>query len=185
VRWDALFDDLEAQAAALSALERAAEIADRSRFEAGTLRLYDRARASLGSPLRVQLAGGFVVHGQLLRCGADWLLLGDAHGAESVIVTAHATVLRGFGHASGAPGSASAVESRIGLRAVLRGIARERCAVQIRLSDASTVAATIERAGRDYVEVAVHAPGERRLLPGRGDVRLLPLPALAAVFMSA
>ncbi|HZC72748.1 MAG TPA: hypothetical protein VE442_18765 [Jatrophihabitans sp.] len=181
VRWDALFDDLEAQAAALEQAERAAEVDDRARGEIGGLGLHDRARAAVGDPLRVRVSGGLAVAGVLSRLGPEWWLLDEGAGRESVVATAHLLTVRGLGRYSAVPGTAGVVESRIGLRLVLRGIARDRSAVHLHLADGTAVAATIDRVGADFVEVATHAPAEPRRLREVRDVELLPCAAIAAV----
>lgn len=181
VRWDALFDDLAAQAEMLAQAERAAEVEERTRIEIGALTVRDRARAALGAPLRVRLTGGATVSGELLRVGVDWLLLDAGAGRQALVPTAHVVSLRGLGRYSAVPASAGAVESRLGLRHVLRGIARDRSVVRIALTDGSTVDATIDRVGADFVEVATHPAGEPRRRQDVRDVELLPLAAIVAV----
>lgn len=181
MRWDALFDDLEAQAAALEQAERAAEVDERARGEIGGLGLHDRARAAVGDPLRLRVGGGLAVTGRLRRLGPEWWLIDEGAGREAVVVTAHLLRVRGLGRYSAVPGTASVVESRIGLRQVLRGIARDRSAVQIHLGDGTTVAATLDRVGADFVEVATHPPAEPRRMRDVRDVELLPFTAIAAV----
>ncbi len=181
MRWDALFDDLEAQAAALQQAERAAEVEERARGEVGALGLLDRARAAIGTPLRLRTRGGLAVTGLLARVGPDWLLIDEGEGRETVIATGQLVSARGFGRHSAVPGTASIVASRIGLRQVLRGIARDRSAVRVRLIDGTTVDATIDRIGADFAEVATHSAAEPRRRQDVRDVELLPLAAIAAV----
>jgi hypothetical protein len=181
MRWEALFDDLEAQAALLEQAERAAEVEERTRGEVGALGLGDRARAAIAASVRLRLRGGVAIAGRLARVGPDWWLIGEPSDRETVIATASVTSVRGLGRYSATPGSAGLVESRIGLRHVLRGIARDRSAVRLMLVDGSTVDATIDRVGADFLEVATHSAGEPRRRQDVRDIELIPITALAAV----
>ncbi|HEV7206583.1 MAG TPA: hypothetical protein VGN18_18395 [Jatrophihabitans sp.] len=181
MRWNGLFDDLEAQAEVLERGQRAAEIEERTRGEIGGLGVLDRLRAALGQPLRLRVDGGLAVAGTLVRVGPDWLLLDEGAGREVVVPTAALLGVRGLGRYSTAPGSAGVVASRLGLRHALRGIARDRSAVRVHLRDGATVDATIDRIGGDYVEAAVHPAGELRRRQEVRDVELIPLAAIAAL----
>ncbi|MDT4912702.1 MAG: hypothetical protein QOC66_1830 [Pseudonocardiales bacterium] len=181
MRWAALFADLEAQAAVLEQAERAAEVDERTRGEVGALRLRDRARAAIGTPVRVRATGGVTAAGELLRVGPDWLLVDEGGGRELVVATAHLLSLRGLGRYSAVPNTEGVVESRLGLRHALRGIARDRSAVRVHLTDGSTVDATIDRVGADFLEVATHGAGEVRRRSDVRDVELIPLAAIGAV----
>jgi hypothetical protein len=181
MRWEALFADLEAQAAALDAAERAGEVEERARAEIGGLGLVDRARAALGRSLRLRVAGGTQLTGRLVRAGPDWLLLDESGGREALVASDRLVTVHGLGRYSAVPGSAGVVESRIGLRQVLRGVARDRSDVVIHLIDGTTAAGTIDRVGADFVELAGHAVAEPRRRREVRDVDLLPLGAIAAV----
>jgi hypothetical protein len=76
------------------------------------------------------------------------------------------------------------VESRIGIRQLLRAIARDRSPVRVHLLDGSVVDATIDRVGADFIEVATHLPGERRRRADVSDVLIVPLAAITAVARS-
>jgi hypothetical protein len=89
--------------------------------------------------------------------------------------------VRGLRRSSAAPGSAGLVESRVGVRHLLRAIARDRSAVRVHVADGSTMDATIDRVGADFVEVATHLPGEPRRRADVRDVVTLPLTAVVAV----
>jgi hypothetical protein len=87
-------------------------------------------------------------------------------------------------YADGAPplaGGAGAVSGKLDLRHALRGLARGRLPVAAVLRDATTLHGTLDRVGADFVEVALHAPGEARRQPAVSAVRTVPLTALSVV----
>lgn len=165
----------------LEQAQRAAEVEERTRGEIGALGMLDRARAAIGLPLRLRLAGSLAIAGTLARAGPDWLLLDEGAGREVLVATAQLVSVRGLVRFSAAPDSAGVIESRLGLRHALRGIARDRSAVRLHLADGSTVDATIDRIGTDFVEVATHPPGEARRRQAVRDIELLPIAAVVAV----
>ncbi|MEP6598830.1 MAG: hypothetical protein ABJB98_05205 [Actinomycetota bacterium] len=177
MRWDGLFADLEAQAAALDTAERAAEIEERARIGVAQLRLVDRLRAAVDSPIKLACTGGVVLDGLLRRVSPDWLLLDEGAGREAIVVVAAVLHVSGLGRFSAAA-SLGVVESRLGLRHALRGVARDRVPVRLHLSDASVLSGTLDRIGSDFVELAAHAAGEPRR---RGDVRDVLVVALGNV----
>ncbi|MBL7495229.1 hypothetical protein I6A84_29450 [Frankia sp. CNm7] len=182
MRWEALFADLEAQWEAAEAAELALEIADRSRREAGYLRLVDRLRPAVGYRVRVDLAGSMgpergAVDGRLLALGVDWLLLEDAGGVEALVPARSVLAVRGLLGESAPPGHEGRVGARLDLRHALRGVARDRSGCLVTLSDGRTVSGTVDRVGADFVDLAEHAPGEFRR---PRDVALCTIP-LAAV----
>jgi len=181
VRWDALFADLAAQGAALEHAELAGEIAERVRGEVGSLGMVDRARAAVGAEVRLRVRGPLDLAGRLAGAGTDWLLLDERDGREALVASAQLVSVRGFPRYSAVPGSAGVVESRIGLRQLFRAIARDRSPVRVHLIDGTITDATIDRVGADFVEAAMHLPGEPRRRAGVQDVVTLPISAIAAV----
>jgi hypothetical protein len=194
MRWDGLFADLEAQADALAQAERAAEVEIRTRDEIGRLTVHDRLRTAVGTPLQLTFLGGHAVRGTLVRAGREWVLLDVGAGQEVVGVSAQLRGIRGLARLSAVPGSVGVVESRLGLRHVLRGIARDRSPLRLHLAGGSgghaggtpwtSVDATIDRVGADFVEVATHPAGEVRRRGEVRDVELVPLSALVALSRS-
>ena len=79
------------------------------------------------------------------------------------------------------PGSESVVESRLTLRSALRGLVRDRSAVQVRLVDARMITGTLDRVGADFVELAEHAAAEPRRRADVRDVLVLPLAAIVLI----
>ena len=181
MRWDDLFRDLEAQLEAAASAEQDAEVADRSRREAALLGLVDRARAAVGHPVVVRVLGAGPVDGTLTDVGSQWLLLADPAGREALVPLAAVVSVAGLRAWSGTPGSPGQVFVRLGLGSALRGIARDRAAVQAWLIDGSTVSGTVDRVGADFVEISEHATGELRRSGEVTGVRTVPFAGLALV----
>jgi hypothetical protein len=177
MRWERLFDDLEAQLDAAENEELAAEVADRSRREAARLRFVDRLRGNAGRPVVVTIPGG-QVEGWIGRVGADWVLLETHQKADVLVPLAAVLLVQRLGSVSAEPGSEGAVSARLGLGHVLRAVARDRSEVSVFLTDSSRRTGRIDRVGADFLELAAHEPGE----PGRVTETLtVPFCALAAV----
>jgi hypothetical protein len=179
MRWNDLFADLEAQASRLAERDRSSEVAGLVRAEVGRIGLIDRLRPSVGAHVGVHCLGGLRVEGRLDQVGPDWLLVAEGGGRETVLPSAAVTTINGLIRLSGTVGSA--VEARLGLASALRAVARDRSAVGIHATDGRLLSGTIDRVGRDFLEVASHAAGELRR---RADVRgvlVVPFSALAAV----
>ena len=181
MRWQALFDDLEAQLAAAEAAELQAEVADRTRREAGLVRMVDRLDAATGQEVSVALGPAGMLRGRLLDAGTDWLLVEET-GAREVLVPLGAVLgITGLVAQSGVPGAEGEVGRRLDLRWALRALARSRAGVALVLRDGSGISGTLDRVGTDHVDVAEHAPGESRRASAVRQVRLIPLAALVLV----
>jgi hypothetical protein len=181
VRWNGLFEDLEAQAAELDRAERAGRVEDMARSELAQLGLQDRLRPAVGHPLRVRCLGGVTVTGVLSRVGSTWFLVDETGGREALIVMSTTISVAGLGRLSAAPHSGGSVESRLGLAHALRGIARDRSGVRLHLVDGTAVDGTVDRVGADFAELAVHAAGESRRRAEVREVLVVPVQALVAV----
>ena len=181
MRWEALFTDLEAELAAAQDADLELEIRDRTRREVAALRLTDRVRPAVGHEITVYADGAPPLAGRLTACGPDWLLLAEAHGHELLVPFAALTGVAGLGRRTAPAGGAGAVSGKLDLRHALRGLARGRLPVAAVLRDATTLHGTLDRVGADFVEVALHAPGEARRQPAVTAVRTVPLTALSVV----
>ena len=181
VRWSRLFDDLDAQLAAVDAAELAGEVSDRTRREVARLRLSDRATAALGGVITVGLGRAGTVTGRLERVGPGWWLLSADTAASQLVCTDAVTWVSGLPALAADPDAETAVGARLGLTYALRGIARDRSPVTVVLQDASTVAGTIDRVGADFLDLAEHAPGEARRPGAVLGARTVALSALAVV----
>ena len=181
MRWDDLISDLETQAEALSRVEQDMEIAERTRAEIGQLRLVDRLRPAIGHLLQLRCLGAGALQGRVDRLGSDWVLLVERPGREAVVALAAVVSITGLGALSATPGSEGAVGARLGLRYVLRGVARNRSAVQLTLLDGVMLAGTLDRVGADFVELAEHPADALRRPEAVLRVRTVPLTGVAVV----
>lgn len=180
-RWAALFADLEGQFEAADAAELAAEVAERSRQEFAQSLLLDRVRGAVGGRAVLALLGVGVVHGTWAGCGPDWVLVREEAGSELLGVPAALLWVRDLPRAAAAVSSGGMVAARWHLRLALRALARERVRVRLILTDGTTLGGTLDRVGRDYVELAEHPADEPRRAAAVTAISLVPLVALAAV----
>ncbi|WGL51488.1 hypothetical protein P5P86_16160 [Nocardioides sp. BP30] len=165
----ALFDDLESQAAAAYAEDRAAELADRSRAEYQQVALAGRLMASVGSELAIGVYGVGLLRGTLERVATGWLLLRSGPGQDWVIREAAVTGVSGASERAVPPVAWEAV-ARLGLGSALRRLSEsgERCVLH--LLDGTRYDGTLRRVGADFVEVYA-----------AGRLSLVAFTALAAV----
>ncbi|PJI95213.1 hypothetical protein [Luteimicrobium subarcticum] len=156
MRWDALFDDMEAQLAAHSRAEREARADDLTRAEQAGVSLADRIRAARGEIVLV-LVDGSRQRGHVVGGADEWVDLADGPRRALVPVAAVAWVER-TPHAATA---GSAVERRLGLGHALRALARDRVRVSVRTAAGAPVG-RVARVGRDHLDLDAGAerPGD-------------------------
>ena len=160
MRWDALFEDLEAQFDAADAAELDAEVRDRTRTEFARVDLAARLRASLHARLTLQLRCGERIRGELTSLGADWLLLqageqSDGSAQELLVPLRALLVVDGLASTSAPPEGRAAglLADRLDLRSALRRIARDRSTVRIVTDDGTQLRGLVGRVGADHLEV--------------------------------
>lgn len=182
MRWDALFEDMEAQLASVDRLELESEIAERSRADVAGVDVADRLRGSLGLLVAVHLGAGTVFEGTLGHVGAESLVIND-HRHQMLIPLAAVSYYHGLGRFAMA--EPSSVRRKLGLASALRGLARDRADVAVTFAGATQGAAglsgVIDRVGRDYFDVALTRPGEVRRAANVTQVASVPFSSLAAL----
>ena len=181
VRWDDLFDDLEAQLDELEDAELAGEVADRTRIEVSKFRLVDRLRPAFGHRIAITLAGRFSVEGLVANVGNSWVLLREDRGTEVLVPLVAITSVAGLGGVTAAPGSEGKIAARLTLGHALRGVARDRSTVSIGLRDERRLTGTIDRVGSDFFEMAEHPLDTVRRAGNVAGVRTVPFDGLALV----
>lgn len=181
MRWDDLFDDLEAQLGQLEEAELAGEVADRIRIEVSKFRLVDRLRPAFGHRIALTLAGRFSVHGLVVGVGNTWVLVREDRGTEVLVPFDAVTSVAGLGNVSAAPGSEGRIAARLTLGHALRGVARDRSTVAVGLRDEGVLTGTIDRVGADFFEMAEHALDVSRRAGNIAGVRTVPFTGLALI----
>ena len=189
MRWDSLFDDLESQLERERTAEELDLEAEEERLRLGRLAIRDRlvalAAAPGERPLRLALAGGMrlVVHPHTI--GRDWVSAALPDGGQCIVPLASiasislsqvevATSLQGNDE------SRDTVSGRLGLPFVLRDLCRRRRQVEVTTADGILVG-TIDRVGRDHVDLAVHESGTPRRESAVRDVLMLPIARIVLV----
>jgi hypothetical protein len=181
VRWERLFDDLEAQLDAAERDEFSTEVADRVRREAARLALLDRLRASCGVRLDITVQGAGQLSGTLARAGPGWLLLDVAAQPDALVAMDALVEVRGMSPGAREPATAGIVEARLDLGFVLRAVARDRSPVVVVARDGSRYSGTIDRVGADHLDLAEHPAGEPRRAGQVSGVRVLTFAGIAVV----
>jgi hypothetical protein len=181
MRWDALFEDLEAQFAALQDGDLYGEVAERIRAEVGKITLLDRLRGAVGTVIRVELTYAEPVEGELTRVGKDCLLLEGQRFDEWLIPVTALTAVHRLG--PWAEPAVGAVAAKLGLAHLLRGIARDRSPVTLFCAGPGghPVSGTIDRVGADFLEIAEHPLDTPRRRTEVHNVRVVPTQALSAL----
>jgi hypothetical protein len=189
VRWDNLFDDLEGQLENELNAEDLDLRAEEERLRLGRLSLRQRLTAVSGGParhpevLRILLVGGQTITVRTTTLGRDWLaadLLDAGTGEPQCLVpfTAIAGVILspdqvGLSLEPETEATGRLVD-RIGLPFVLRDLCRRRKLLEVQTS-LGLVTGTIDRVGRDHLDLAVHARGTVRRAKEVRQFRIIPL----------
>jgi hypothetical protein len=179
MRWEELFQELGHEWEAAEVAAEQAEVAERTRAERARVSLLARMRGSVGRPLRVHTPSG-VVEGTLHTVAGDCLLLSE--GTTDVLVpVSQVNGLEGLGGDIVPDDRVGLVERRLGLAALLRRLARDRCAVGVQRIGTPPLHGTPVLVGADFVELATHEPGEvARGAAVRGR-QVVPLEAIVTV----
>jgi hypothetical protein len=196
MRWDDLFDDLEGQLEHELGVEDVDMLVEEERLRLGRLALRDRlvAMTRLGDGatehLRVGLIDGQLISVAVGSLGRDWLL-GELVGARrgscllplgaiAEVVPSPEQLARSV-EAEVAPAAPLAISARIGLSVVLRDLCRRRAALEVATASGGSLHGTIDRVGRDHLDVAEHEAGVPRRASAVSRIRLLPFGQLVLV----
>ncbi|MDR2294904.1 MAG: hypothetical protein LBE05_06840 [Microbacterium sp.] len=192
MRWDDFFEDLESQLDAEWESERAALNTETERLRVARLALRTRLMSLVADGVVITVrAAGVSGSGRAVGVGADWLAIVADDGGEGsslsgggsarrsvdlwdatangdglalyplaairTVQTEHAAILR-----SALPATEDDLSGRVVFGFLMRDLARRRRPVTIRLVDGEILHGTIDRAGADHLDLAVHESGRPR-----------------------
>jgi hypothetical protein len=191
VRWDRFFDDLEDQLASEWEAERAALDTEAERLRLSRVQLSERltllaAREGVAPTVAsFDLADGATLRASVTGVGADWVALAVADGPGGAVIVPFASIgTIGMPHADllrtarPAP-PRSPLADRLTFGFVLRDLVRRRAGVAVHLVSGRVLTGTIDRAGADHLDLAVHDQGAPRRADAVSGYRLVPLAAIA------
>ncbi|MBD7957186.1 hypothetical protein H9651_06020 [Microbacterium sp. Sa4CUA7] len=189
MRWDRLFEDLEDQLASEWEAERAALDTEAERLRLAGLSLRERLRALAGTDAAVSLdcVDGTGARGTVSAVGADWFALAVAtrRGGALLVPFAGAAAI-GMSHEAmlrtARPEPAVArLADRMTLGFVLRDLSRRRIPVTLALTAGRELSGTIDRAGADHLDLALHERDQPRRADAVSGHRIVPIAVLVWV----
>ena len=162
-RWDRVFADLEAQVQTYADGELADEIADRTRREWARISLADRLGAARHRMVSMRVhdapAGFRALRVTVTAVGSDWLIgTGDAGATptEWLLPASSLIAVDDLGDMAESPDTKGFVDQRYDATAILRAWVRDRRPVVIGVLGIGEVSGTLDRAGQDHIDIAVH-----------------------------
>jgi hypothetical protein len=197
MRWDDLFDDLESQLASEHDAEERDARADEERIRVGRLLLRERLEAhASGSraalPVALELSSGDRLTIRPTTFGRDWLsgetVSASSRGRGCIVPTASISAVaipsgevpRSLAAlpTAGAP----RVSDRIGLAFVVRDLCRRRVSVDVHTA-AGIRCGTIDRAGRDHLDLALHGRDVARRSREVSQVLIIPFSGVQRIML--
>jgi len=193
MRWDHLFDDLSAQLEHELQTEQADLEQEEERLRLGRLPLRERLLAlrTTSEGVRLRLVTGETLVVRLVTVGRDWLAGAVQSPSSGVSAADQAAIpFTAIDAVLLTPEQAvrsvepiaerSELGARLGLAFLLRDLCRRRATISLR-TRGSVVAGTIDRVGRDHVDIAEHDPDEPRRARAVTQVRVVPLDQVVMV----
>ncbi|MEA5453106.1 hypothetical protein SPF06_00085 [Sinomonas sp. JGH33] len=176
MRWEALFDDFEAQAAEAVRAQFEAHVGELARTEQSAATLADRLRGQGSASLDFELRGNSRFSGRVVTVAETWCSIES--GPRAVLIPL-AAVVSVAGLARRALQEPIGVRRQMGITSALRALARDRssvaCHLDTRNGEPRVATGMIDGVGRDYLELASSGEGVTR------STTLVPLGALVAV----
>jgi hypothetical protein len=188
MEWDRLFEDLEDQIASGWEAERAALDAETERLRIARLDLRTRlaSLADDGAAVAAVLTDGTRLRGRLQAVGADWAALQPQQARGLVLLPAHAVELWVLDHGALLSSGASTeplspLRERMTFGFVVRDLARRRSGVTLRTRSGALLAGTIDRAGADHLDLALHDAGAPRRARAVTGFRIVPFASVLSL----
>lgn len=176
MRWEDLFDDLEAQWLREQRADQEALLPELVRAERAAVGWTDRVATATGQTLTITTAAQRI-SGILLDLGQDWLLVEEQRRSVLIPVVAVLGI-------SGLPyrnRSEISRGRRIGISTALRGIARDRSAVTVHDTSGGLTTGSIDWVGADHFDVAEHPADAVRRPDAITGRRMIPIAAVSVI----
>ncbi|KHK98890.1 hypothetical protein LK09_08520 [Microbacterium mangrovi] len=192
MHWDHVFEDLEGQLAAALETEQRSLAAEQERLRIAKLSLRERLRSAAdgASDLALELTDGARLSVRVLLVGEDWCAVAG-EDRRTLVVPIGSIVSVGMSRAdllrtaAVTPPRGSRLVERMGAGFVLRDLARRRMPVTVHLGTGHALSGTIDRAGVDHLDLALHDPAAPRRATAVRGMRMIPLAAVAWVRLDA
>lgn len=187
MRWDRLFEDLDAQFEAEIAAQQSSLAHEAARLVNAKRTIRDRLAPLAGegaARVSLTLLNDTVNAVRVGVVGADWVGVEHADRRYELIPFSAIVALQRLDpavaeHSDSA--SQRALIERMNLGFVLRDLGRRRVPVTVALSTGISVSGTIDSAGVDHLDLAVHDPGAPRRMRDIRGTRMLMYQAISAV----
>lgn len=172
MRWDDLFETLEAEAGGLERQHRDADFADRTRSAHAKVTWLLRCGSE---EITVRLNGAGVLRGVPDTVTPWWMLLRTGESMDWVVSTSAVMSVTGLSDLA-APQS-SAIDERLTWSHAWRVLGRDRSNVRVTCIDATVVEGVPDIVGRDYVQLRPYDGGR----PTDRPPQAVPYAAIAAI----
>lgn len=192
MRWDSLFDDLAGQLDHEIDADDAGVRLEAERLRRGRLTLRDRLQAlqlerGPGDVLAVELVDGTTWRLRIRSLGKDWFQASSGRDDQcELVVPLHAVAAIGLSPAQAdwsldevGPRQPSLLD-RLTTSFLLRDLCRRREGVVVH-TRGGRWSGTIDRVGRDHLDLAVHEPGAVRRAKDIDQIRIVAFTELVAV----
>ncbi len=181
MRFDRMFEDLEARFAHHEDEEMRAVSEELGRAERAQVTLADRLRGAGDAPLTLHLGADLRLIGQVDELGPDWLLLQGTRSAPERAIIPLNSISLVLGLPVRARPETESVLSPRSLGSLLREVARDRSIVRMHTA-AGMMTGRLSTVGADALDLHTLPTGESTLVPGSTRVTV-PLPALRALLL--
>lgn len=193
MRWDGFFADLEDQFSSEWEAERSSVDSETERLRVSRLALRERLAVLVGSRGGARhpsfdLVDGTTLAAEVTIVGADWVALDtDDSRTGTALVPIGSLVSIGMPardlerSVRPARASGSDLSSRMTFGFVMRDLGRRRSGIAVNLVHGRSLTGTIDRAGADHLDLALHDPGAPRRTAEVLGHRAIPFPAIAWV----
>lgn len=193
MRWDHLFDDLAGQLEHELQSEETDLQFEEERLRLGRLALRDRLTALKSAPdpsmahVHVLVCSGDSFKVRVVTVGRDWVA-GDLHGPPSdqqaiipfsAIESLTLTPVQASDSLE-SRGPRSELAERLGIAFLLRDLCRRRSTITLVTATGST-SGTIDRVGRDHLDLAMHEHDRPRRMSEVQHVKVVPFDQLLLV----